>query len=245
MPRRPRVLLSGYPLHIVQRGINREPCFFTDEDYHCYLHWLEESARACGCAIHAYALMTNHVHLLITPEKDGGPSRLMQSLGRRYVQYANRFYRRTGSLWEGRYKSSVVQAENYLVTCQRYIELNPVRAGMVVDPGQYRWSSYRANGLGEVDARLTPHKCYLSLGQGDGERQAAYRALFRPELEAEAINDIRKALQSGMPLGNERFAETICGNLGIRHNTGKRGRPNRAVDEKRALPITEQQDFGF
>ena len=102
MPRRPRVLLADYPLHIVQRGINREPCFFTDEDYYCYLHWLEESARACGCAIHAYALMTNHVHLLLTPAESGAPSRLMQSLGRRYVQYANRFYRRTGSLWEGR-----------------------------------------------------------------------------------------------------------------------------------------------
>ena len=143
MPRRPRVLLSGYPLHIVQRGINREPCFFAEEDYHCYLHWLEETARACRCAIHAYALMTNHVHLLLTPSENGSPARLMQSLGRRYVQYINRFYRRSGSLWEGRYKSSVVQAEDYLLACQRYIELNPVRAGMVNDPGQYRWSSYR------------------------------------------------------------------------------------------------------
>lgn len=134
MPRRPRVLLADYPLHIVQRGINREPCFFTDEDYYCYLHWLKESARACGCAIHAYALMTNHVHLLLTPAESGAPSRLMQSLGRRYVQYANRFYRRTGSLWEGRYKSSVVQADSHLLACSRYIELNPVNAGMVIDP---------------------------------------------------------------------------------------------------------------
>ena len=245
MPRRPRVLLSGYPLHIVQRGINREACFFTDEDYHCYLHWLEESARACGCAIHAYALMTNHVHLLLTPREDGGPSRLMQSLGRRYVQYANRFYRRTGSLWEGRYKSSVVQAESYLLASQRYIELNPVRAGMVGDPGQYRWSSYRANGLGQVDPRLTPHECYQSLGGGAGERQAAYRALFRPELEAEAVDDIRKALRLGMPLGNARFAETICRRLGIRHNSGKRGRPNRPADEPSPQPTRQQQDFGF
>ena len=245
MPRRLRVLLSGYPLHIVQRGINREPCFFTDEDYYCYLHWLEESARACGCAIHAYALMTNHVHLLLTPAETGAPSRLMQSLGRRYVQYANRFYRRTGSLWEGRYKSSVVQAESYLLACQRYIELNPVRAGMVVDPGQYPWSSYRANGLGQLDVRLTQHELYRSLGKDGGEREAAYRTLFRPELDAEAVDDIRQALQLGMPVGSERFAEVICGQLGIRHNTGKRGRPNGAVGEKSALPISEQQDFGF
>lgn len=213
MPRRPRILLADYPLHIVQRGINREPCFFTDEDYHCYLHWLEEAARACGCAIHAYVLMTNHVHLLLTPAETGAPSRLMQSLGRRYVQYANRFYRRSGILWEGRYKSSVVHAEDYLLACSRYIELNPVKAGMVADLAQYRWSSYRANGLGLADARLTPH------------------ALYR---------------QLGMPVGNERFAETICARLGIRRNTGQRGRPN-TPSEAASLPqpVMGQADFGF
>ena len=246
MPRRPRVLLADYPLHIVQRGINREPCFFTDEDRHCYLHWLEEAARACGCAIHAYALMTNHVHLLLTPAETGAPSRLMQSLGRRYVQYANRFYRRTGSLWEGRYKSSVVQAESYLLACQRYIELTPVRAGMVADPAQYRWSSYRANGLGLADARLTPHALYRQLGADDAARQTAYRGMFRPQLDDEAAEDIRKALQLGMPVGNVRFAEAICARLGIRHNTGQRGRPNTPT-ETRNVPqsATGQADFGF
>ena len=244
MPRRPRVLLADYPLHIVQRGINREPCFFTDEDYHCYLHWLEEAARACGCAIHAYALMTNHVHLLLTPQETGAPSRLMQSLGRRYVQYANRFYRRTGSLWEGRYKSNVVQAEDYLLACQRYIELNPVRAGMVADPGQYRWSSYRANGLGQTDARLTPHTLYLALGKEAFERSMAYRALFRPELDADAAADIGQALRLGMPIGNGRFAETLCARLGIRLNSGRRGRPV-ANEVSATLPRADQQDFGF
>jgi putative transposase len=165
MPRRPRILLPDYPLHIVQRGINREPCFFADEDYQCYLHWLEEAARDCRCGIHAYVLMTNHVHLLLTPTTPGAPVRLMQSLGRRYVHYVNRHYRRTGSLWEGRYKSSVVQAESYLLACMRYIELNPVRAAMVADPGGYRWSSYRTNGLTLPDARLTPHPIYLALDQ--------------------------------------------------------------------------------
>ena len=245
MPRRPRLQLAEVPLHIVQRGINREPCFFAEEDYHCYLHWLEEAARDCGCAIHAYAQMTNHVHLLLTPKESGAPSRLMQSLGRRYVQYANRFYRRTGSLWEGRYKSSLVQAETYLLACYRYIELNPVRASMVMDPGQYRWSSYRTNGLGQADARLTPHERYLSLGKDGGERQVAYRALFRPELDAAAVNDIRQALQLGMPVGGERFAETICGRLGVRHNSGKRGRPNGPAKETGPQAITNQQDFGF
>ena len=244
MPRRPRILLSDYPLHIVQRGINREPCFFAEEDYQCYLHWLEEAARDCGCAIHAYVLMTNHVHLLLTPAVSGAPARLMQSLGRRYVQYANRQYRRTGSLWEGRYKSSVVQAESYLLACMRYIELNPVRAAMVADPGDYRWSSYRANGLGQLDTRLTPHPLYLGLDTDGALRRQAYRALFRPQLDDDAASDVREALKLGMPLGSERFAEAICARLGIRRNSGKRGRT--PGDEPASRPArTEQQGFGF
>ncbi|MCX7155042.1 MAG: transposase [Rhodocyclales bacterium] len=244
MPRRPRVLLADHPLHIVQRGINREPCFFAEEDYQCYLHWLEEAARDCGCAIHAWVLMTNHVHLLLTPTTQGAPSRLMQSLGRRYVQYVNRHYRRSGSLWEGRYKSSVVQAESYLLACMRYIELNPVRAAMVVDPGGYRWSSYRANGLGQADARLTPHVLYLALAGYPAARQDTYRALFRPQLDEDAAGEVREALRLGMPLGSERFAETICANLGIRRNTGKRGRTPGDEAESRTARA-EQQGFGF
>ena len=244
MPRRTPIQLANVPLHIVQRGINREPCFFAEEDYHCYLHWLEEAARDCGCAIHAYVLMTNHVHLLLTPATPGAPTRLMQSLGRRYVQYANRHYRCTGSLWEGRYKSSVVQAEAYLLACMRYIELNPARAAMVIDPGDYRWSSYRANGLAQRDARLTPHSLYLGLDADAALRRQAYRTLFRPQLDAEAVSEVRQALKLGMPLGNERFAEAICARLGIRRNSGKRGRT--PGDEPASQPTrVEQQGFGF
>lgn len=203
MPRRPRIQLAGLPMHLVQRGINREPCFFAEEDYHCYLHWLQKSAADWNCAIHAYVLMTNHVHLLISAERAEGPAKLMQSLGRRYVQYINRAYKRSGSLWEGRYKSSVVQAETYLLACMRYIELNPVRAGMVADPAQYRWSSYRHNGLRQADTRLTPHPLYQSLGCDAEERRANYRVLFRSELDDEAIGDIRLALAQNQPLGGE------------------------------------------
>ena len=244
MPRRPRILLPDHPLHIVQRGINSEPCFFAEEDYQCYLHWLEEAARDCGCAIHAYMLMTNHVHLLLTPTVSGAPARLMQSLGRRYVQYANRQYRRTGSLWEGRYKSSVIQAENYLLACMRYIELNPVRAGMVVDPGGYRWSSYRVNGLAQPNPRLTPHVLYLGLDADATRRCEAYRALFRPQLDAGAASEVREALRLGMPLGSEGFAEAICARLSIRRNTGKRGRVPGDESDTRPVP-TEQHGFGF
>jgi putative transposase len=230
-------------MHLVQRGINREPCFFAEEDYHCYLHWLQKSAADWNCAIHAYVLMTNHVHLLITAERPDGPARLMQSLGRRYVQYINRAYRRSGSLWEGRYKSSAVQAEAYLFTCMRYIELNPVRAGMVGDPAHYRWSSYRHNGLGQADERLVAHPLYQSLGHDAEERRASYRALFRAELDDDAIGDIRLALAQSQPLGDDRFAERICARIGVRRANAKRGRP--PGEGRSADAMKDQTGFGF
>ncbi len=230
-------------MHLVQRGINREPCFFAEEDYHCYLHWLQKSAADWGCAVHAYVLMTNHVHLLITTQRADGPARLMQSLGRRYVQYINRAYRRSGSLWEGRYKSSVVQAESYLFACMRYIELNPVRAGMVSDPAQYCWSSYRHNGLGQADERLVAHPLYQNLGHDVQERRACYRALFRAELDDDAIGDIRLALVQSQPLGDDCFAERICASAGVRRANAKRGRPPGKAQV--ADTMKEQTGFGF
>ena len=151
MPRRPRIHLPGQPIHLVQRGHNRDACFFADEDFLAYLEWLAEALKKSGCALHAYVLMTNHVHLLVTPPSAEALPQLVMSLGRRYVQYINRKYKRTGTLWDSRYKSSLVHADDYLLLYQRYIELNPVRAGMVDDPARYRWSSYRANGLGQAD----------------------------------------------------------------------------------------------
>lgn len=187
--------------------------------------------------------MTNHVHLLITAERTDGPARLMQSLGRRYVQYVNRAYKRSGSLWEGRYKSSAVQAEAYLFACMRYIELNPVRAGMVADPAHYRWSSYRHNGLGQASDRLTYHPLYQSLGRETEERLVSYRALFRSELHDEAISDIQLALAQSQPLGDDRFAERICAKLGVRRAQAKRGRPPGKAS---AADGTEAQTgFGF
>jgi putative transposase len=225
MPRRPRVHLDGVPLHIVQRGHNREPCFFGEEDYCSYLHWLGEALGEAQCALHAYVLMTNHVHLLLTPKKAEAVPRLIISLGRRYVQYINRSYRRTGTLWDSRYKSSLIQAETYLLLCQRYIELNPVRAAMVDDPTHYRWTSYRANALGAADSSITPHPLYKSLGRSDKERQAAYRALFRAQLDRPALEDIRLALNQNQPLGNERFYAKIEKLTGARREAKPRGRP--------------------
>lgn len=195
MPRRQRVHLDDVPLHIVQRGHNREPCFFGDEDCFTYLHWLGEALTETGGQLHAYALMTNHVHLLVTPHRAATVPKLIISLGRRYVQYINTSYRRTGTLWDSRYKSSLIQAETYLLTCMRYIELNPVRATMVEDPAHYRWTSYRANALGQTSPLLVPHSVYLSLGATDKARQAAYRHLFRYHLDEEMVSELRLAVQ--------------------------------------------------
>jgi len=231
MPRRPRIHLPGVPVHLVQRGHNRDACFFSDDDYFAYQHWLGEALKDSGCALHAYVLMTNHVHLLLTPSEAESVPKLVISLGRRYVQYINKTYRCTGTLWDSRYKSSLVQAETYLLQCQRYIELNPVRAGMTDDPALYRWSSYRANALGQLDALITPHEVFCRIAGNDAERQAAYRALFRHELDEEAIADIRLALAQGQPLGGGRFLDTIERMTGQRRETKPRGRPRkRALD---------------
>ena len=225
MPRRPRIHLDGVPLHIVQRGHNREPCFFAEADYHTYLHWLGEALQKERCALHAYALMSNHVHLLLTPKCAESVPRLIIALGRRYVPYINTTYRRTGALWDSRYKSSLIQAETCLLACQRYIELNPVRAALVDDPAHYRWTSYRANALGQDNPRLTPHPIYLALGRDDKQRQAAYRALFRTPLDKAAIDDIRLALNQNQPLGNQRFYARIEKLTGERREAKPRGRP--------------------
>jgi putative transposase len=212
MPRRQRVHLDDVPLHIVQRGHNREPCFFGDEDCCTYLHWLGEALTETGGQLHAYALMTNHVHLLVTPHRAATVPKLIISLGRRYVQYINTSYRRTGTLWDSRYKSSLIQAETYLLTCMRYIE--PVRATMVEVPAHYRWTSYRANALGQTSPLLVPHSVYLSLGATDKARQAAYRHLFRYHLDEEIVSELRLAVNQSQPLGNEVSMRRLSAWLG-------------------------------
>lgn len=224
MPRRPRINLAGHPQHVVQRGHNREACFFADEDYLFYLHWLREGAKKFGCDVHAYVMMTNHVHLLLTPQRPDAISRLMQSLGRRYAQYLNRVYRRSGSVWEGRFKASLIQAEEYLLVCYRYIELNPVRADMVRDPGEYRWSSYRWHGLGVSNELITDHPLYTGLAADETERRAGYRALFRAHLDDDALDEIRKASNRCLPLGSDRFREQVEAALGRRVGLRQRGR---------------------
>jgi len=232
MPRKPRMYLAGVPCHVVQRGNNRGACFFTDDDYRLYLDVLVDACRRYQVDTHAYVLMTNHVHLLMTPRTVEGVSRVMQSLGRRYVQYVNRTYRRCGTLWESRHKASLVDAEQYLFACHRYIEWNPVAAGMVNHPGDYRWSSFACNAWGRRDGLVCPHALYLALAENESSRESRYRELFASQLSKEQLHEIRTALDFSMPLGNDRFREQIERALGRSVGQAKRGRPF-------ALPASE------
>lgn len=225
MPRRARLSIAGIPWHIIQRGNNRAVCFYAEQDYQFYLHHLEEYATKFGCSVHAYVLMTNHVHLLLTPERTESASLLMKSLGQLYVQYINRSYRRSGTLWEGRFRSCLTQTETYLLSCYRYIELNPVRAGMVNQPQKYRWSSYHSNALGKASSLIKPQQEYLRLGSTETERQSSYRALFSAHLEPETISQIRSATNGNYALGGERFQKEIEAALNRRVSRGVAGRP--------------------
>lgn len=202
MARLARVRAAGYPHHVIQRGVERRAVFVDDDDRRRYLAWLGRLAREHAVAIHAYVLMDNHVHLLGTPVRDDGFSRLMQSLSRLYVRWFNDRYGRSGALWEGRFRASVIDADQYLLACSRYIELNPVRAGLVADPAEYPWSSYRHHvGLG-VDLLVSDHLLVWSLGNTPFDRQAAYRALFERALPPAQLDSLRKSIQRGRPLGS-------------------------------------------
>jgi putative transposase len=234
MPRHARLRLADTPFHVIQRGNNRSTCFFSDQDRRYYLHELKRTADANGVAVHAYVLMTNHSHLLMTPRDPDGISRVMHSLGQRYVQYVNRTYDRMGTLWAGRYRSCLVDAESYLLTCHRYIEANPVRAGMVAHPADYCWSSYRANAEGEPDALLSLHPVVAALGQIPEERRAAYRRLFDTDLNTELVDQIRLATGGGFALGGRGFEEKLRQALQRRVIRGRAGRPHKKTAPHKA-----------
>ena len=229
MPRRPRISLSGIPHHIIQRGNNSSACFYSNADYQCYLDWLAAYAEKYHCRIHAYVLMTNHVHLLVTPATTQGVSHLMKRLGQRYVQYINRTYQRSGTLWEGRFRSCLVNEEHYLLGCYRYIELNPVRAGMVAHPAAYRWCSYRANAQGEHIEWLEAHPLYHALGHTPAARQMAYRELFKDQLASGLVDQIRHATNGNYALGSDQFRQAAAAVLGRRVSPGLPGRPRKEV----------------
>ena len=203
MPRSLRNILPCVAVHLTQRGNNRAACFRRESDYLLYLLHLRDLSARLQCAVHAYCLMTNHVHLLVSPPSAEACKALMKQLGQRHAQYFNRTYGRTGSLWDRRYDSSVAASARYVLGCYRYIELNPVDAGMVNHPTLYTWSSYRANALGRDDRIVNAHAEYLALGRDAETRRKAYAALFDDALDPSLVADIRAATRGGYPMGSD------------------------------------------
>ena len=227
MPRHARIVAAGFPMHAILRGIDRTAIFFAEPDYRAFLDDLAGLAARESVRVHAYVLMTNHIHLLMTPESDRGSSLLMKGLGQRYVQYVNRSYRRSGTLFEGRFRSSVIEADSYLLACQRYIELNPVRANMVLAPGEYPWSSYRCNALGGADPIVAAHPFYLALAETEEARRSTYRDLFADRRQEDMLVPLRDATNGGFVLGSPRFQRQIAAMVGRRTWPGKSGRPRK------------------
>jgi len=232
MARPPRLDLPGVPQHVIQRGNNRIACFFGDADRRFYLKCLSESAGRRGCEVHAYALMSNHVHILATPDTSGAIGMMMQDVGRRYVRVINTLHGRTGTLWEARFKASLIDSENYLLLCQRYIELNPVRAGIVTDPASYPWSSHPCYASGRANGLVTEHAVYLRLGSSPAERRSAYLSLFAKPLDDVVVARIREAINSDSAFGSNAFLDDAEAKLGRSVRLPVRGRPAKSVTGK-------------
>ena len=232
MARPPRLDLPGVPQHVIQRGNNRAACFFGDVDRHFYLKCLAEAAARRGCAVHAYVLMSNHVHLLTTPTQPGAVAAMLQDVGRRYVRIINNVHGRTGTLWEGRYKSSLVDSERYLLNCQRYIELNPVRAGIVGDPMEYAWSSHPHYTGARPSKFITEHAVFLSLGENGAERRREYQSICAVPLGTSVLERIRAAINTDSALGTDAFLDHVEAELGRSVRPPKRGRPPKSVTGK-------------
>lgn len=225
MARLPRYAIKNQPQHIIQRGRDGTQIFFEEQDYQYFHDCLEAAAYNYRLKIHAYVLMPNHVHILATPGNTDSISRTTQSIGRNYVQYINEYFDTSGTLWEGRYRATVVDSKAYLLTCSRYIELNPVRGGLVKKPGDYRWSSYAHNALGKTDPMISAHGEYLKLGNTDKERARAYRALFRQKLSSQTVRTITETALKGWVLGDAKFARKIEKLSGRRAFQLPKGRP--------------------
>ena len=235
--RLPRFVIPGQPQHVIVRGNNREPIFYQEADYYFYLEKLKAAALQHELDIHAYVLMTNHVHLLVTPQQDRSISKAMQMIGRYYVQYFNHVHDRTGTLWEGRYKATLIDSERYLLTCMRYIELNPVRADMVDHPSEYPWSSYLSNAAGKTNDLLTPHREYKRMDRSAEKRQQRYRALFRAQVPRKDIDDIREATNKAWVLGSDRFKKKIEKQLNRAAQPKQRGGDHKSASFKRETEI--------
>jgi putative transposase len=235
MARLPRFVLPGYPQHVIQRGNNRQRILVDEADYWYLWERLLAAAEKFQCDIHAYTLMPNHFHLLLTPWQEDGIGKLMQYVGRYYVQYFNQRYERTGTLWEGRYRATLLDPREYLLPCSRYVELNAVRAGLVEIPDDYAWSSYAFNATGADDKLVTPHAQYRKLGRSLKSRQTAYRGGFEQSFDKDFLVQIRNATNKAWVLGDEAFAASLEGKLNRRANPRPRGGDRRSAAYRKAV----------
>lgn len=229
MPRQQRLVVEGYPHHIISRGNNRSAIFYQDRDRYLFINCLKDAKEKTKSKIYAYCLMTNHVHLLIEPSTEHGLGNMMQSLGRKYVQYVNQTYNRTGTLWEGRFKSSLVSKDEYLLACSRYIELNPVRAKMVKDPKDYPWSSFGFRAEGRTDTILDEDPVYFGLGKTKKERELNYKKSFLDNILDEELNLVRTTTQRGGIIGGKEFVDKISKLLGRDVALREKGRPKKSL----------------
>lgn len=234
MARLPRFVLPGYPQHVIQRGNNRQQILFEEDDYWFLWEKIGNAADKFQCDIHAYVLMPNHFHLLMTPREEDGIGKLMQYVGRYYVQYFNGRYDRTGTLWEGRYRATLLDPSSYLLPVSRYVELNPVRAGLVDDPADYGWSSHGANALGTDDPLVTPHPVYKRGGRSAKARREAYAKGFATPIEPALLTEIRDATNKAWVLGDAAFCREIEGELNRRTSPRPRGGDRRSEAYRRA-----------
>ena len=228
MPRQPRIFVPGLTLHVIQRGAGRAAMFHDDDDYEMFIECLRAAARQSGTDVHAMVLMTNHLHLMVTPHDASSLSRTMQQLGRCYVPHYNRRYERVGALWQGRYRAIHVETEHYWLTCLRYVEQNPVRAGMVMTPAAHRWSSYHAHANGDWPDWLVPHPVYLALGERPETREAAYRAICGESVADPELAALRYAAHHGWAYGSLAFAagiEAACGRPVVPRGARRKSRP--------------------
>jgi putative transposase len=242
MARLRRIDVPGIPQHLIVRGNNRCDLFRDDADRCMFLQFLEEAQDACPCEVHAYVLMTNHVHLLSTGNCEGALSEMVQRLGRKFARLINLRWGRTGTLFEGRFRSSLVEGEAYLLTCMRYIELNPVRAGMVRHPQEFGWSSYRQNASGSPGRLLKPHDLYFKLGQDPGVRAETYRELVESGVSEEDLVRIRTSAAKCRALGSEGFCADMERRLERPVSPRRQGRPKKGTDSKTNLtPFSQAQ----
>ncbi|HJV87853.1 MAG TPA: transposase [Noviherbaspirillum sp.] len=225
MARLPRLVVPHQPHHVIQRGNDRQSIFRDAEDYSIFLRWLREAAKLFKVAVHAYVLMPDHLHLLVSPSDETGLGKMMQWVGRHYVPYFNTRYHRSGTLWQGRFRATVIESEAYFLACSCYIESNPMRAGLVQDAAEYSWSSFSHHAGVKPDPLLTDHPLFWALGNTPFDREMAYKELMNQGLAPREIEVIGQATLKGWPLGSDKFKAMLARQTNRRVTPAKRGRP--------------------